>query len=282
MSTITSNPINETAAREYAKLAGIAAGAIIVASVPLSLAGALIANALGYDAALVGGSIIAAAILIAALVSWDALRIARWMMVEQIASHIARHDAEAAAIKEKAHAESERILAEADRMDAEAAAIKLTAERAAQLNLNTGAGNMKVSNKPVTYSVGGNVVGQLNLANQIGEIRRIEIPAADVRWIAEQLANGYSHAKSAWVGKKVVLPYSGLPVTYEIYKEVICDPLAGAEPPAIVGRGPRASGALVEKNPAQLVKAIEQTHPDAASKGVVLELPALSASGNQA
>lgn len=285
-STINSNAINETAAREYAKLAGFIAGAVIVVSIPLSIAGAFIASALGYDAALVGGSIVTLAILGAALVGIDALRLARWMMVEQIASHLARHDAEAAkhnaeaaAIKERGHAEAERILAEAD-------AIELSAQRAAQLNLNTGPGNMKVSNKPVQYNVAGHAVGQLNL-NQINqtETRKIEIPAHDLVWIHEQLANGYGHSKGDWkvnAKKKdrIRLPYSGLSVDYEIYKEVICDPLAEAEPPAIVGRGDRASGELVTREPAELMKALEQKYPGASSKGIVLELPALASSGN--
>jgi hypothetical protein len=72
------------------------------------------------------------------------------------------------------------------------------------------------------------------------------------------------------------LPYSRLPVTYEIYKTVV-DALAGATPPAIVGRGERASGKLVEQDPAQLVKLIEQSHPGAGSKGLTITPPTPSA-----
>lgn len=266
MMTPTTNAINANAAREYAKIAGIAAGAVIVASIPLAAAGAVIASALGYDAALVGGSIVTAAILLAALIAFDALRTARTLIVDQIAAHLSRHTAEAKRI----NAEAEKLLAEADRIDAESAAIK----QAAQINMNTGSGTMKVQNKPITYTVAGQVVNgnQLNQLNQV-DARKIEIPAADVRWFAEQLATGYGHSKSKWVSAKVELPYSRLPVTYEIYKAII-DALAGATPPAIVGRGERASGTLTEKDPAQLVKLIEQAHPGAGSKGIVLELPA--------
>lgn len=270
MMTPTTNAINANAAREYAKIAGIAAGAVIVASIPLAAAGALIASALGYDAALVGGSIVSAAIVLAALIGFDALRTARTLIVDQIAAHLSRHTAEAKRID----AEAQRILAEADRIDAESAALTRATSSAAQVNVNSGSGSMKVQNKPIAYTVNGQIVNgnQLNQINQIDQ-RRIEIPAADVRWFAEQLANGYGHSKSKWVSAKVELPYSRLTVTYEIYKAII-DALAGATPPAIVGRGERASGTLTEKDPAQLVKLIEQTHPGAASKGITLELPA--------
>lgn len=201
-----------------------------------------------------------ASLLIAALIvrTWNN---SRYLLVEPIAAYVTRQDAEAAKVK----AEAEKILAEADRIDAESAAIK----QAAQINMNTGSGTMKVQNKPIQYNVAGHAVGQLTLnqTNQI-EQRRIEIPAADVRWMLEQIANGYGHSKSKWVNQQE-LPYSRLPVTYEIYKTVV-DALATATPPAIIGRGERASGKLVESNPAQLVKLIEQSHPDAGSKGITI------------
>lgn len=259
------NAINETAAREYAKIAGIAAGAVIVVSIPLSLAGALIASALGYDAALVVGSTVAAAIIIAALFGFDALRVARSLIVNQIAAHLARHRAEA----KRTNAEAERILAEADRIDAESAAIKLAAENAGQLNVNSGPGKMTIKNHPITYRVNGQIVNGNQLNQITPDARQLHIEGADVLWFVEQLANGYPHSKSKWVGKQE-LPYSRLPVTYEIYKTLV-DSIAEAG--GIVGRGERASGRLIESHAPQLVKMIEATYPDAGREGITLELP---------
>lgn len=134
-------------------------------------------------------------------------------------------------------------------------------------NINAPGGTVKA--RPIVYKVGGQLVNG-NQLNQIAqtEPRRIEIAAADVRWFAEQLANGYPLSKAKWLGLE--LPYSRLPVSWAIYKALI-DPLASYG--AIAGRGERASGKLVEKNPAQLVKVIEQAHPGASTRGIVLELP---------
>jgi hypothetical protein len=131
-----------TAAREYAKLAGISAGALIIVSLPLSLAGAVVASALGWNATLIGGSIVAAAIVIATLLGLDALRVARGMFVDQIATYLSKTKAEA----KKIEAEADRILAEADRIDAESQALTRASETAAQVNVNSGSGKMKVTN----------------------------------------------------------------------------------------------------------------------------------------
>ncbi len=257
----------------------------------------LVAGAFGLDAVIVQWgqalTIAGAGLGLAALaiITWHDYR---YVLVETIASSnyasdTAAHavqvkaEAEANALtikaqadKELAHAEAELKLANADAID------RASMGQVAQLNLNSGSGTQKVNNKPITYSVNGQVVGnQLNqLTINQAEPRRIEISAADVRWFAEQLANGYGHSKSKWVGV-VKLEFSQLPVTYDIYKMLV-DPLVESEPPAIVGRGPRASGSLVETNPAQLVKLIEQKHPSAGSKGIVLELPAIAEAGKAA
>jgi len=99
----------------------------------------------------IGGSIVAAAIVIATLLGLDALRVARGMFVDQIATYLSKTKAEA----KKIEAEADRILAEADRIDAESQALTPASETAAQVNVNSGSGNMKVSNKPIQYNVGG-------------------------------------------------------------------------------------------------------------------------------
>lgn len=139
-----------------------------------------------------------------------------------------------------------------------------------QLNLNAGPGSMTVKNKPISIKhINGNVTTlELNQTNQIDQ-RRIEIPAADVRWFVEQLPH-YGHSKSKWVSK-VELPYSRQMVDWTIYK-VLLDALTSSG--KIVGRGERASGRLIEGDPGELVKAIEQTYPGAGSKGITIELPA--------
>lgn len=180
------------------------------------------------------------------------------------------------AIQQNLHAAQ---MADNSRKQAEADAIKAAAERAQVVNVNSGSGTQKNINKPIQYRVGGVVQNQLSLnqtTNQIDQ-RKIEIPAADVRWFVEQLAGGYGHSKSKWVSK-VELPYSRQPVTYEIYRSLI-DAITDAG--GIIGRGERASGTLIEKEPAQLVKMIEASYPGASSKGVTLELSAGSAVQNQ-
>lgn len=156
-----------------------------------------------------------------------------------------------------------------NKLNAEADALR----GAMVVNVNNGSGTQKVINKPITYRVNGQVVNgnQLIQASQSDKPRRIEIPAADVLWTYEQLPV-IGHAKGAWVGKQK-LPYSGLDVTYLIYKTLI-DPLAGTDKPAIVGRGERASGALVIDQPKELIKYADRAYPHASSKGIVLELPA--------
>ncbi len=165
----------------------------------------------------------------------------RWMLVESVASSLDNDAAQRAALQ------SASIIQ----------------------NINNSPGGT-VKAKPIVYKIGGVVQNQLAL-NQINqsEPRRIEIAGSDVRWFADQLAQGYGLSKAKWLG--VELPYSRIPVSYAIYKVLMT---ALANYGAIAGRGDRASGKLVEKNPAQLVKAIEQAHPGAASKGIVLELPA--------
>lgn len=261
-----SNP--ETNSRALVEQTLILCGIVTLAAIVLIVVSITLgATLLGMEFARWSAAVLTfgASLLIAALIvrTWNS---SRYLLVEPIAAYVTRQDADAAKVK----AEAEKLLAEADRIDAESAALK----QAAQINMNTGSGTMKVQNKPITYTVAGQVVNgnQLNQLNQV-DARKIEIPAADVRWFAEQLANGYGHSKSKWVSAKVELPYSRMPVTYEIYKAII-DALAGATPPAIIGRGERASGTLTEKDPAQLVKLIEQAHPGAGSKGIVLELPA--------
>ncbi len=117
--------------------------------------------------------------------------------------------------------------------------------------------------------INGNVTTlELNQTNQVDQ-RRIEIPAADVRWFVEQLPN-YGHSKSKWVSK-VELPYSRQIVSWLIYK-VLLDALDVGG--AIDGRGERASGRLKNMTSDEFVKAIEQTYPGAGSKGITIELPA--------
>lgn len=184
---------------------------------------------------------------------------ARWVLVETIAANISK------------------TRAEANRIDAEADAISgagnvniqtVNAGEGAKVKAQLDAPRVSVRGKAVSW----NQVNQLNQVNQ-ADTRRIEIPAADVRWIVEQLANGYGHSKSKWVKARIELPHSRLTVTYDVYKTIM-DALTTANPPAIIGRDERASGKLIEQDPAKLVKLIEQSHPDAGSKGIIITLPA--------
>jgi hypothetical protein len=240
-----------TDAREYAKIIGITIGTVVVCSIVLAITGTIIATALGWDAALVGGSILAGAILLAAYFGYDTFSTIRWAFVERISAEIASK-----AANDK-------------RVEAEAEAIKAAATRAQVVNVNSGSGTQINKSKPITYRVNGQIVNgnQLNQTNQT-EIRQVEIQAADVRWFVEQLATGFPHSKSKWVGQQE-LPYSRLPVTYEIYKSLVD---AISEAGGIVGRGERASGTLIERAPKELMKMIEASYPDAGSRGIVLEL----------
>lgn len=209
-----------------------------------------------------GSGLLVAALL---LMGWEN---ARWVLVETIAANV-----------EKGRAEAKRIEAEAVRIEAEADAIS-GANTAIIQNVNAAEGSkVKASLNAPRVSVRGKSVSwnQLNQLNQSApEVRRIEIPALDVIWFAEQLANGYPHSKRSWLGQK--FPNSRLTVDYLIYTALV-EPLA--EQGHIVGRGDRSAGKLVETNPTNLVKAI-----DPQGKGLVLELPAESglesglASGN--
>jgi hypothetical protein len=267
-----SNP--QTNSRALVEQTMILCGIVTLAGIVLiAVSITLGATLLGMEFARWSAAILTfgASLLIAALIvrTWSSNR---YLLVEPIAAYITRQDADSAKVK----AEAEKILAEADRIDAESAALA-RATSAAQLNMNTGSGTMKVQNKPIQYNVAGTAIGQLTLnqTNQIDQ-RKIEIPAADVRWIAEQLGTGYGHSKNKWVKAHVELPYSRQTVTWEIYKAIM-DALVSAEPPAIIGRDERASGKLIEQDPAQLVKLIEQTHPGAGSKGLVITPPTPSA-----
>lgn len=245
---------------------------LAVASIPLAIGAGIVCAVLwGMDAAY-----ITAGLAMAGAVSFGAWQIARAMLDTRGA--VVRT---VAALVEYQNAQADKVYSEAD-------AIRAAAERAtaAQIvNVNAGAGTMNVKNKPITYRVNGQIVAgnQLNQTNQI-DARSIHIEGADVRWFAEQLAAGYPHSKSKWLAVKdsdgkprpVELPYSRLPMTYEIYAALVN---ALADAGAIVGRGERASGTLVEKNAPQLVKMIEATYPGASAKGITLELPAAT-SGN--
>lgn len=243
--------MNAITAREYAKVIGLTAGAVVIASVVLAFTGSVLAGLLGYDALLVGGSILAAAVILTAYFGYDTFNTIRWMFVEQISAQVAKQNAENM------------------RIEAEAKAIEASAARAQVVNINSGSGTQNNKSKPIVYKVGGQVVNgnQLNQSNQ-SEIRQIEIQAADVRWFVEQLAAGYPHSKSKWVGLQE-LPYSRLPVTYPVYSALVN---AINEAGGIVGRGERASGTLIERAPKELMKMIEASFPDAGSKGIVLEL----------
>lgn len=242
---------------------------LAVASLPLALAAGVVTAVLfGMDAALaIAGLAIAGAVFFGAWQIVRAMSDTRGAIVNAIAALVDYQNAQA------------------DKLYSEADAIRAAAERAQIVNVNSGPGTMNVKAKPITYRVNGQVVNGTQL-NQIAETtaRTIQIEAADVRWFAEQLAAGYGHSKSKWLNAKdengapvrIELPYSRVPMTYEIYKALI-DALADAG--AIVGRGERASGTLIERAPAQLVKMIEATYPGAGAKGITLELPAAT-SGN--
>jgi len=237
-----------------------------VAALPLAIAAGIVAAVFwGADVAFaVAGLAMGGAVLFAAWHIARAMLDTRGAVVRAIA-----------ALVEHQNAQNEKLYSEAD-------AIRAAAERAQIVNVNSGPGTMNVRAKPITYRVNGQVVNgnQLNQTNQI-DARRVEIPGADVRWFVEQLAAGYGHSKSKWLAvrdengktRAVELPYSRLPMTYDIYAALVG---ALAEAGGIVGRGERASGTLVEKNPAQLVKMIEASYPDAGRKGITLELPATS------
>lgn len=244
-------------------LSGAIGALAFVLTLAASIMGAIV---LGADFAMGAAAIIlaGAGLTIAAILlrAWEN---ARWMLVETIAADIAKRDAEAAKIQAEAHA-------------IEAAAERSTAQI---LNINAGSGTMNVKAKPITYRVNGQVVNG-NQLNQIDAAPRVlQIDAADVRWFVEQLANGYGHSKAKWLAvrgedgktKPVELPYSRQPVTYDIYKALID---AITEAGGIVGRGERASGRLIETQPAQLVKMIEASYPDAGRNGITLELPAVT------
>lgn len=238
---------------------------LAVASIPLAIAAGVVGAVLwGVDVAY-----LIAGLAVLGAVSFGALHIARAML-----------DTRGAVVKAIA-AIVDYQNAQADKLYSEADAIRAAAERSAGaqvVNVNAGAGTMNVRAKPITYRVNGQVVNgnQLNQTNQI-DARTIEIPAADVRWFVEQLAAGYGHSKSKWLAVRdadgkthpVELPYSRQPITYAIYAALVG---AIADAGGIVGRGERASGTLIERSPAQLVKMIEATHPDAGSKGITLEL----------
>ncbi len=238
-----------------------------VAALPLALAAGIVAAVLwGNDAALM-----TAGLAMFGAVSFGAWQIARAML-----------DTRGAVVKAIA-AIVDYQNAQADKLYSEADAIRAVADRGAQMvNINSGPGTQNIKAKPIVFKVNGQVVNgnQLNQTNQI-DARTLEIPAADVRWFVEQLAAGYGHSKSKWLtvrdedGKThpVELPYSRQPMTYAMYAALVG---AIADAGGIVGRGERASGKLIETEPAQLVKMIEATHPGAGSKGITLELSAVT------
>ena len=237
---------------------------LCVVALPLSLAAGIVAFVwFGLDVAYM-----IAGLAVLGAVSFAALHIARAMLDTRGAVVRA-----VAAIVDYQNAQSDKLYSEAD-------AIRAAAERAtagaAMVNINSGSG--KQINKPIVYRVNGQVVNG-NQLNQIDAApRTLHIEAADVRWFVEQLAAGYGHSKAKWLAVRsedgktapVELPYSRQPMTYDIYKALV-DALAEAG--GIVGRGERASGRLIETQPAQLVKMIEASYPDAGRAGITLELP---------
>ena len=253
MTTATSETNSRALVRNSIILSG-ALGALALVMIAISaILGAIV---LGADFAMYASlAILAGAGLSVGMILLRAWENARWMLVETIAADIANRTAAA----NKIDAEAQAILAAAERSSAQV------------LNINTGSGTMNVKAKPITYRVNGQVVNgnQLNQTNQI-DARTLHIDAADVRWFCEQIAAGFGHSKSKWVNARIELPYSRQLVTYDIYKCLV-DAIADAG--GIVGRGERASGRLIETEPAQLVKMIEATHPGASAKGITLELP---------
>lgn len=236
-----------------------------VAALPLAIAAGIVAAVFwGVDVAFaVAGLAMGGAVLFAAWHIARAMLDTRGAVVRAIA-----------ALVEHQNAQNEKLYSEAD-------AIRAVADRGAQMvNLNTGSGTQINKAKPIIYKVNGQVINgnQLNQTNQI-DARTLEIPAADVRWFVEQLAAGYGHSKSKWLATRdesgktraVELPYSRQPMTYAIYAALVG---AIADAGGIVGRGERASGTLIERSPAQLVKMIEASYPGASAKGITLELPA--------
>lgn len=236
-----------------------------VAALPLALAAGVVASVFwGVNIALA----------IAGLAMFGAVSFGAWQIARAMLDTRGAVVKAIAAIVDYQNAQADKLYSEAD-------AIRAVADRGAQMvNINSGPGTQNIRAKPIVYKVNGQVVNgnQLNQTNQT-DARTLEICAADVRWFCEQIAAGYGHSKSKWLAARdengktraVELPYSRQPMTYDMYKTLV-DAIADAG--GIVGRGERASGRLIETEPAQLVKMIEASHPGAGSKGITLELPA--------
>lgn len=101
---MTAITINETAGRQYLKMACVTAGGILGVSLLFSAGGAIVAGAMGWDVLFVGGGILAAGILGASFAVYDGLNVAGWILVNQIASKIAREAAETERIRAEAAA----------------------------------------------------------------------------------------------------------------------------------------------------------------------------------
>lgn len=188
--------------------------------------------------------------------TWDNVR---WMLVESIAAEIAERKANAKRID----AEAELTLANAD-------AIDRASQGGSALQINNASNGGKIT-KPHLQAPTVRIQGKEVFWNQINQIdqstpepRRIEIPTEDVKFFCDELARGVKHSKANWLGRE--LPNSRIAVSWEVYRAFV-DPLA--ERGQIVGRGPKASGRLVETDPSHLLAALNEHYPT----GIVIEVP---------
>jgi hypothetical protein len=253
MNAYTTKQPHETSAAAIIRNSIVLAGAAALVGILLATVAGVLGLWIAGPAAAQWGfalTILATALALAALLksAWDN---SRWILVETIASRIAKTNAEAA-----------RLEAEAKAIAASKPAVIQTvnAEAGAKVKASITAPRVTVQGKEISWN-------QIT-ALQAGEsaARTLTFPAADVRWMLEQFAN-VKHSKRLFIGES--LPYSEAKAYPELYNEII---RVLVDAGAIVGRSDRTSGQLLVKDPGQLMKIVDQTHPGG---NVTLELPAL-------
>jgi hypothetical protein len=172
------------------------------------------------------------------------------------------------AIIEYQEALTDKVRAEADALSGADTFINQTVNAASgsKVKAQVSAPSVRIRGKQVSWN-------QLNqLQHTPNKARRLVIPGLDVDWISEQLASGYPHSRSKWLGKE--LPNSRLTINLDIYNAFIQALVAQGY---IVGRDDRTAGKLVERNHTALARAM-----DPKGQGLVIDLtpaPALPPTG---
>lgn len=240
--------------REYLHTAFVFSGALTIVSVPLAILAGIVANMFLGEATIwqaVFGALFLGALVVAYVIV-DSVRVAQWIVLEQVVTDINRRNAETDAISDAMERGS-----------------------VVQNNIAAPGATIKASVKAPRITVLGKRVSWIQftaIKNPRSEPRRIEIPREDWVWMLEQFIKA-GHSRRLFASER--LPYSGLPCYPYLY-QLLIDDLCEAE--AIQGRGIGTKGALTVKDLGALTKIVDSSHP----RGVVLELPSGENESNEA